>query len=130
MNMDDLMAEIDGAWPKGMPPEQLDVVVSTEDQVLLDIKGLTLQMINDRETVVIEFEPVDFTDVKEEELDLMIEFLAKQKLKLAARGKNANTDKGRDSGSDAKRVVADDQEEHEGNDNESEDSDSEVVAAT
>jgi hypothetical protein len=82
MNMDDLMAEIDGAWPKGMPPEQLDVVVSTEDQVLLDIKGLTLQMINNRETVVIEFEPVNFDDITVEQLDQMAEFIQKKRDKI------------------------------------------------
>lgn len=79
MNMDDLMKEIDGAWPQGMPPKELDVCVMTEDQVILDIKGLTLQMINDKETVVIEFVPVNFDDITIEQLDQMAEFIQKKK---------------------------------------------------
>jgi hypothetical protein len=96
MNMDDLMKEIDGAWPKGMPPEELDVCVVTEDQVILDIKGLTLQMINDKETVVIEFVPVNFDDITVDALDRMAEFIQKKKDALKER-QNADLDKAKEA---------------------------------
>jgi hypothetical protein len=144
MNLDEFMKEVDGAWPEGMPPRELDICVAAEDRVLLDIKGLTLQMINDRETVVIELKPINHSELSVEQLDQMAKYI-KELLQTANASaddealhaqlqedaeSDANTDKGRDSGSDAERVVADDQKEHEGNDDESEDSDSEVVATS
>jgi molybdenum cofactor biosynthesis enzyme MoaA len=122
MNLQEFMKEIDGVWPQGMPPEKLDVVVVTEDQVILDIKGLTLQMINDGETVVIEFEPIDHSELKVDQLDQMAKYIEELR-------KRASTDKGRDSGSDAERVVASDAEEHEGDVDSTEDSSAESVAS-
>jgi hypothetical protein len=146
LNLDEFMKELDGAWPTAMPPEQLEVVVATEDQVTLDIKGMTLQFINDKETVVIEFEPVDFSEVTVPQLDQMIAFLEKKKVEKSGpesdadkalheqlredSESDADSDEGTDSRSDAGRVVANSTEEDEGNDDAAEASDTSVVASS
>jgi hypothetical protein len=54
---------LDEAWPKGMPPEKLEVNIVGPDQVVHTIDKVTLEIFDDQESIVIHWN--DEEDVKQ-----------------------------------------------------------------
>jgi hypothetical protein len=53
VSMTEFTKMLDEAWPKGMPPESLEVCISGPDQVVHRVEKVTLEIFGDQETVVV-----------------------------------------------------------------------------
>lgn len=67
VSMKEFTKMLDEAWPKGMPPEKLEVCISGPDQVIREVSIVTLEVLGNQETVVIHWkeEDEDAVDVKQ-----------------------------------------------------------------
>jgi hypothetical protein len=63
LSMKEFTKMLDEAWPKGMPPEKLEVNIVGPDQVVHTIDKVTLEIFGDQESIVIHWN--DEEDVKQ-----------------------------------------------------------------